>query len=215
VTARPGLVVVVAGTATEVGKTWVAASVLELARGRGLTVAARKPVQSFSPGDPTTDAIRLAAASGEPPSVVCPESRSYAAPMAPPMAAAALGRPRLALDLVVSELHGSWPAGGCDLALVEGAGGVASPLVDDGHTGDLARSLGADLVVLVADPALGVINSVRLSVPALAPVSVVVHLNRYEPADDLHRRNAAWLGERDGFLVTTTTTGLLDELIGP
>ena len=213
---RPRLLVVVTGTGTEVGKTWVSASLLQLARARGLAVAARKPVQSFPPGDQSPDSVRLAAASGEPPSVVCPESHSYPVPMAPPMAAAVLGRPGLSVASLVADLRASWPPAGCDLGLVEGAGGVASPLVEDGDTAGVARLLAADRVVLVADPALGVINSVRLSVAALArqPQPVVVHLNRYEPADDLHRRNAAWLSDRDALTVTTTVAGLLDELMG-
>ena len=54
----------VAGTGTEVGKTFVAAAVLQWLRDRGHPVAARKPVQSFAPGDPSTDAHVLARATG-------------------------------------------------------------------------------------------------------------------------------------------------------
>ena len=45
------MLVVCAGTHTEVGKTWVGAAVLGDLRARGRTVAARKPAQSFDPGD--------------------------------------------------------------------------------------------------------------------------------------------------------------------
>ena len=38
---RPGVLVVVAGTGTDVGKTWVAARLLEHWRRAGLSVAAR------------------------------------------------------------------------------------------------------------------------------------------------------------------------------
>ncbi len=216
---RPRLLVVVTGTATEVGKTWVSCGLLRLARSRGLAVAARKPAQSFEAGSDLswTDGAQLAAASaGSAPSpdAVCPPERSYPVPMAPPRAAAAPGRPAPALAEMVSWVGESWPSGGCDLGLVEGAGGVASPLAGDGDSAGLARGLGADRVVLVADPALGVINSVRLSVAALAPLSVVVHLNRFDPADDLPRRNLAWLRDEDGLEVTTTVEGLLDALCG-
>jgi dethiobiotin synthetase len=204
---------VVTGTGTEVGKTWVSVGLLQSARRRGLSVAARKPVQSFSPDDPSTDADRLAAASCEETSVVCAVARSFARPMAPPMAAAALGRDVPALGSLVAELEAGWPAGGCDLAVVEGAGGVLSPLVAEADTADLARALRADRVVLVADAGLGVINSVRLSVRALEGCRVVVHLNRFEVDDELHRRNLEWLVSREELVVTTTVAELLAELV--
>lgn len=209
----------VTGTATEVGKTWVSCSLLRLARSRGLSVAARKPAQSFEAGsDPwSTDGAQLAAASGASDGAadaVCPPERSYPVPMAPPMAAAALGRPVPAMADLVSWVGESWPSAGCDLGLVEGAGGVASPLAADGDSAGLARALGADRVVLVADPALGVINSVRLSRAALIPLPVVVHLNRFESSDDLQRRNLSWLRDEDGLSVTTTVEELLDSLCG-
>lgn len=212
--ARPRLVVVVTGTGTEVGKTWVSARILRLARSRGMTVAARKPAQSFGPDDPLseTDASVLAAASGEEPSEVCPPSRSYPVAMAPPMAASALGVEPPDLGSLVASVSSSWPSRGCDLGLVEGAGGVASPLADDGHSADLARRLGADAAVLVADAGLGVIHSVRLSAGALAPLPVIVFLNHFQPADDLHHRNLSWLQARDGFEVTTEVEGLVDRL---
>lgn len=219
VTARPGRLVFVAGTATEVGKTWVGAHLLAAARAGGLAVAARKPAQSFS--DPShagasepTDAERLAAATGEDPGEVCPPERSYPVPMAPPMAAAVLRRAVPGLDELADALQASWPAGAAvDLGLVEGAGGVASPLAADGDNADLARALGADLVILVADPGLGVINSVRLSAAALDPLPVVVHLNRFDPSDELQRLNAEWLRDRDGLRVTTVLEDLLQAVV--
>ena len=210
---RPDRVVVVTGTATEVGKTWVSCRTLELARQCGLSVAARKPAQSFEPGSGPTDADLLSAASGEAPSEVCPDHRSYPVPMAPPMAAEYLGLEPPTLASLVAEIASSWPAPGCNLAIVEGAGGVASPLATDGHTADLAAGLAARSVVLVADAGLGVINSVRLSAGLLAPRPVVVHLNRFDERDDLHRRNATWLAQRDGFVLTTSVGALLDHLL--
>ena len=48
---RPRRLVAVVGTGTDVGKTWVSARVLRDLRAAGLRVAARKPAQSFDPGD--------------------------------------------------------------------------------------------------------------------------------------------------------------------
>jgi dethiobiotin synthetase len=212
---RPRSLVVVTGTGTEVGKTWVSCSLLALARARGLAVAARKPVQSYAPGAGPTDSALLAAATGEPDAAVGNRAWTYAVPLAPPMAAEKLGAGAPGLADLAAWLQRSWPPAGPDLAVVEGAGGVASPLAPDGDTADLARALGADVAVVVAEAALGVISSVRLAVGALAPVPAVVHLNRFDPADDVHAASAAWLRDRDGFVVTTTGLELLERLVSP
>jgi dethiobiotin synthetase len=201
--------VVVTGTGTEIGKTWVAVEVLGALRRSGLRVAARKPSQSFEIGDRPTDAERLAAATGEAPDLVCSPHRCYAVPMAPPMAAAALGLQPARIDELVKEIEASWPAADAvDVALIEGAGGVAAPQADDGDTCALIEALPAELVVLVADAGLGTINVVRLSMVALAGWPTVVHLNRYDPDCDLHVRNRVWLVEREGYEVTTETDAL-------
>ena len=213
---RPRRLVVVAGTGTEVGKTWVTARLLEAWRDAGRTVAARKPAQSFVPGSGLTDAEVLGAASAEEPTAVCPPGRWYAAALAPPMAADALGQPRLTMRLLTDEL--TWPDTGVDVGVVETAGGVRSPQADDGDVVDLVRALEPDCVVLVADAGLGTINAVRLCVGALAtghgppesPKSpAIVVLNRFNPSVDAHRRNLDWLRRRDKLdVVEGTATGL-------
>lgn len=203
--------IVVTGTGTDVGKTWVTAEVLLRLRARGIMVAARKPAQSYAPEElGRTDAEVLGAASGEPPDVVCPHHRWYPEPMAPPMAAEALGlAPFTIADLVV-ETAAAHPSA---IMLVEGAGGPRSPLASDGDTVDLARALGAGMAVLVADSGLGTINAVRLSAEALRGMSVLVYLNRFDPADALHRRNHAWLAAAGYRLVTEPK--VLTELVIP
>ena len=125
------------------------------------------------------------------------------------MAASVLGRPVPKLADLAGEITLSWPTRPVHLGLVEGAGGVASPQAGDGDTTDLCRALSADLVVLVVcDPGLGTINLVRLAVRALAPWRVVVHLNRFDPAHDLHRLNRDWLADHDGLDVTTDIVNL-------
>lgn len=211
---RPDRLVVVTGTGTEIGKTWVGAALARALRDRQATVAARKPAQSFEAGDDPSalDAARLAAATGESPEAVCPEHRHYPLAMAPPMAAAALGRPPFTVADLAAEVTGSWPSAPVDVGLVEGAGGVAAPQGDDGDTVALIRALDPDLVVLVAPPGLGTLNLVRLSVGVLAGWPVVVHLNPWPgPSDgerDLAEANRGWLVERDGLSVTTAVDDL-------
>jgi hypothetical protein len=38
-------------------------------------------------------------------------------------------------------------------------------------------------------------------------------LNRYDPDDDLHRRNKAWLTDRTGFAVMTSVDDLVARLV--
>jgi dethiobiotin synthetase len=207
--------VVVAGTGTEVGKTWVAAAVARRLVARGVRVAARKPAQSFHPDDPTTDADELAAATGEDPLVVCPAHRRYPVPMAPPMAAEVLGAPPILIADLAAEVAASWTAAPADVGMVELAGGVRSPAAEDGDGVDLIAAVGPDVVLVVADAGLGTINSVRLSLDALAGTApVLVHLNRFRPGDDLHRRNRDWLAERDGLAVSTDLDDLAERLTG-
>jgi len=204
----PAEIWLIAGTATEVGKTWVATGVARSLRAGGACVAARKPAQSFDADDAArgaTDADLLAAATGEPVEVVCPRHRWYEVAMAPPMAAAALGRPPFTVADLVDELR--WPDG-VDVGLVETAGGVRSPIADDGDTVDLARALHPDRVVLVADAGLGTINAVRSAVDALASHAVVVVLNRYDAGDAVHVANRRWLVERDGLDVAVDVGAL-------
>ncbi len=203
-------VLLIAGTGTDVGKSWTAAALARTLRARGRSVAARKPAQSFDARDGLTDRDVLAAATGEAPAAVCPDHRCYPVPLAPPMAARHLGLASFTIAELVAEL--AWP-GGADVGLVETAGGIRSPLAMDGDTADLARSLRPDATILVADAGLGTINAVRTCIGALRVARVaepVVHLNRFDPDAplDLHARNRDWLRDVDGLRVTTS----IDEL---
>ncbi|HEY4928095.1 MAG TPA: dethiobiotin synthase [Acidimicrobiales bacterium] len=207
---RPDRVALVCGTGTEVGKTWVAARLLVELRGQGRSVAARKPAQSFDVGQygegigGATDAEALGAASGEHPGDVCHSFRSYHRAMAPPIAARALGMPPFTVADLVEEL--AWPRMRVEVGVVETAGGVRSPQAEDGDVCDLVAALAPDLVVLVADAGLGTINSIRMTMDALAGpttalggVPVVVVLNRYDGKHEIHRRNHEWLLDREGY----------------
>jgi dethiobiotin synthetase len=205
--------VVIAGTGTEIGKTYVAGRVATALRERGLTVAARKPVQSFAPHDDApTDADVLAAATGEDPETVCPPHRRYARAMAPPMAADALGLAPFTVAELAAEAGQNVPDD--SIVLVESAGGVRSPLAADGDTVSLADALRPALVLLVADAELGTINAVRLGVDALAPHPVVVYLNRFDAGDDLHGRNRDWLRTRHGLEVVTDPEAVVSLMAG-
>lgn len=203
---RPTRLVAVVGTGTDIGKTFVTARLLEILRGEGLGVAARKPAQSFDPSDDPADydAAVLGAASGEPPKTVCPPHRWYEVAMAPPMAAEVLRRPAFTVADLLDEL--AWPEEPIEVGFLETAGGLRSPIADDGDCRALVEAVRPDLVLLVADAGLGTINSVRLTNDSLGELvaPVVIVLNRFDEGSELHRRNFSWLQDRDGSRVVRT-----------
>ncbi len=214
--------VFVTGTGTEVGKTWWSVELIRGLRSRGVLAVGHKPAQSFMAGDGLTDAELLADASGIDPMLVCPPARWYEVPLAPPMAAASLGRPGFTISDLVAETssaadrltESNLPPRIRRLLLVEGAGGPRSPIADDGDNVDFARALGVDLILLVADAGLGTINAVRLAAAPFREVGVplVVALNRFG-TDPLHSANQAWLRDRYGFDTVTDPELLVDGVV--
>lgn len=202
---RPSLLIGVIGTNTEVGKTWVTAQLLATLKLRGTRVAARKPVQSYGPDGIDTDAARLAGASGEEVTEICPAHRWYPIALAPPMAANVLGRGPVWMSEITEEIH--WPAE-VDIGFVETVGGVRSPLACDGDSLELLRRLEVDQMLLVADAELGTINAVRLTMAAVGSTPTVVYLNHFNPNNELHELNRRWLIEQDKLTVITDVHSL-------
>jgi dethiobiotin synthetase len=214
---RPEQLIAVVGTGTDVGKTYVSASLLATSRNLGMTVAARKPVQSFDPKDEKTDADLLGAASGEEPTTVCPRHRWYEVPYAPPMAADSLERPVMFNKDLLEELV--WPYPRVSLGVVEMVGGVLSPIAHDPDQDqlDLIRALEPDRVILVADAGLGTVNAINLTYRALVRALgregpedqdwIVIVLNRFDAGCELHQLNDNWLAMHDGLHTTISPVG--------
>ena len=210
---RPARLVLAAGTATDIGKTWVGGEVLGRLHRAGVAVAARKPAQSAEADDPgPSDAEVLAAATGVEPHEVCPAHRSYRVAMAPPMAAEATGRPVPTIAALLDELR--WPDERAEVGWLETVGGPRSPVAADGDAVTLAEHLDPDLVVLVADAGLGTINAVSVSVAPFAPWTTTVFLNRYDAEDHLHRANLDWLRTREGLEVIVDLEALSERVRG-
>ncbi len=181
----PGLFV--AGTGTAVGKTQVACLIARTLALQGLRVGVYKSVASGSgdiDSDPDCDAARLWNAAGRPGRLrdVCPQS--FAAPLAPHLAARAEGK-RIDSELLVAGLP--IVAADSDVVLVEGAGGLLSPLDDDLLCADLAAQLGLPLLIVAANE-LGVLNASLQTLSAArayCPNLPVVGLVLCEPRADL------------------------------
>jgi dethiobiotin synthetase len=152
----PGLFIT--GTDTGVGKTYVAALVARHLAGQGRKVGVYKPAASGCRRRQrrlvSEDAVALWEAAGRPGELdrVCPQC--FAAPLAPHLAARAEGRTldgRLLRDGLEYWRQRS------EIILVEGAGGLMSPMDEDEYVADLAEAFGFPLVV-VSRNVLGTIN---------------------------------------------------------
>jgi dethiobiotin synthetase len=172
----------IAGAGTDVGKTYIAAHLIRALVGRSHAVEALKPVVSgFDPTDwAMSDPGQLLAALGLPLDQDRLQAISpwrYAAPLSPEMAARLEGR-SLGCAEVIRFCRARIAASAADLIVVEGAGGVMSP-VDEQTTGlDLMAGIGAP-VVLVGGSYLGAISHTLTAIEALrgrglAPKAVVV-----------------------------------------
>jgi dethiobiotin synthetase len=149
----------ITGTGTGVGKTYVGALVARALRDAGKRVGVYKPVASgceMHGGDLVSpDAVALWEAAGRPGSLkkVCPQF--FAAPLAPHLAARAEGRrvdPQQLRDGIEFWRQAS------DVVIVEGAGGLMSPISDADYNADLAAEFAYPLLV-VAENVLGTINA--------------------------------------------------------
>ena len=202
-----GIVVFVTGTGTEVGKTWAAAGLARLLREQGRSVAACKPVQSYDPTENgPTDAATLAEATGQEAGAVCPPERTYPVPLAPPMAAHKLGTVCPTLDDLAGWCRSVGPA---EVGLVEGVGGLYSPIAHDGHNLDLIERIEPDLVVVVASAALGGIHDALACTLPLSARRLAVFCNRFDPESEVQVLNLDWL-RAAGLLVATSLHELAD-----
>jgi dethiobiotin synthetase len=169
--------VFIIGTDTEVGKTFQACRLARALLARGKKVGVYKPVASgarptgrkkndkslagnSSMDNSDAELLQAAASSPEPLSRICPQS--FAASIAPPLAARLEGKQvdeRLLID------GAQWWRNHCDFLIVEGAGGALSPISDSMLVLDVAQKLRLPLV-LVAANRLGVVNHTLLSIEA-------------------------------------------------
>ena len=148
----------VTGTDTEIGKTYIAALIARELVTSGYRVGVYKPVASgVGSGDSVpvdTDGQKLWKAAGHPGSLdqVCPQC--FAAPLAPHLAAREEDKSvdeRLLVDGLDMWRQES------EIVVVEGIGGLMSPVSNEMYSANLAQEFGFPLIV-VAPNKLGVIN---------------------------------------------------------
>lgn len=194
----------ITGTDTGVGKTTVASAIAAALQRRGRHVGVIKPVETgceeAADGSlVAADALQLRWAAGrdDPLDLVCPYR--LRAPLAPEVAARRAGL-HLEFAAVVDSVRAL--SARCELALVEGAGGLLVPLAGSATFADLARACDLRLVVVVGNR-LGAINHARLTLDwaRAADLDVVGYvINQLGPQSDLAAR---------------TNVEVLRDLLGP
>ncbi len=183
-------IIVISGTDTDVGKTVLTALLTSHLRAYGVSVAALKPICSGG----RDDARILRRAMHNALTLDAINPWHFRAPIAPLLAARKESGP-VNLREVVAHIHTI--AHRCQITLVEGAGGLLSPLGEGFSTRELISALGAE-VMIVALNQLGVINHVRLTVEALPPLVAArarVALMSPPRADAATQSNVELLGE--------------------
>lgn len=148
-------VILVSGSGTGIGKTWVARALVRHFEARGTRhLQVIKPVETgVRPGCPEDAPFVAAGLAAHATLHTCAE------PMAPLEAALREGQP-LDFAALVRETRAR---SGTGVTLVEGAGGLGVPLAEDGRDwADFALAIEAEAVVLVVPNRLGMINHWRL-----------------------------------------------------
>ncbi len=185
-------VTLVVGTETDVGKTWVSCALIRALRAAGQPVTAVKPIETGTsePPRPDEDGALLAEAAGQ----AGPRRAlvRLALKTAPAVAADEAGVKIDYEDLIVRMRNLVTPD---SMLIVEGTGGLLSPLTwADNHL-DLAHSLDARVLLVSADR-IGTINHTLMALRVLrtekVPVLGVV-LNQPGEPDESSKSNATVL----------------------
>ena len=211
---RRGLLIT--GTDTGVGKTFVACGLAGALRRRGLSVAPFKPSETgcaFDEGEQRlvpADAELLfrATQTKAPLDTICPYR--FAPPVAPWVAAeqAGVSIDPQRLERCYRELEASH-----DVVLVETAGGISVPLTEQFHYADLARLLRLPVAVVIGSK-LGAINHTRLTLEFLHSASLAViacvlnhPFRETDPATATNERTLRRLTQVPLHVISHQTTG--------
>ncbi len=186
----------VAGTDTEVGKTFATCALLLALKRNGQRAIGMKPVAAGTDADGKNDDVEsLVAASGvaAPRELINPYLFQPA--IAPHIAATEAGI-SIDIDRIVTAFEQLRPF--ADAVLVEGVGGFCVPLDEHSDTADLAEKLGLP-VILVVGMRLGCINHALLTCQAIAARGLKLAgwiANRIDPAMSRFEENLAALRAR-------------------
>jgi len=161
----------ICGTGTDVGKTYTTLSLIESLSNLGLKVGIMKPIETGVKNTPQDATILFEKAKKFNPALndlrlsdICPIS--FTLPAAP---AIAKGAQQIDFDLI-NKCHKAVLAR-CDIVLIEGAGGLLTPIEQNYFMLNLAEMLNSRLL-LVSHARLGCINDIMLNKKVLEPTKL-------------------------------------------
>jgi dethiobiotin synthetase len=218
----------VTGTGTGVGKTVLSAALLAAMTSEGRRVQAYKPVvtgltdqgEIAARGEWPADHELLASAAGMQPEDVAPLRYG---PAVSPHLAAQLARERIDPQQLLSgareaEARTGGAGDATGTLIVEGVGGLLTPLADDYTVCDLAAALGLG-VLIAARPALGTINHTLLTLRVARTAGLHVRAVILTPwprdpteVERSNRETIARLGDVQVEGLPTVTSPALDDL---
>lgn len=172
----------IAGTDTEVGKTFAACALLHTFKNAGIRAVGMKPIAAGTDANGKNDDVESligASTVSAPRELVNPYLFQPA--IAPHIAAAEENR-MIDIEQIIDSFTALREM--ADAVLVEGVGGFCVPLGPDSDTADLARRLGLP-VILVVGMRLGCINHALLTQQAIAASGLRLSgwiANRIDPA---------------------------------
>ncbi len=184
----------ITGTDTGVGKTFITYNLALALKEKGIKVACFKPVETGVKDIPE-DGKLLSSATGQPLEEVVPFR--YKLPLSPYAGYLEEGW-KVDLEQVKSkffDLKGKY-----EVVLVEGAGGIAVPIVKDYDYSDLAKDLDLE-VLIVARAGLGTLNHTFLTCFYVQRKGLKIKgivLNRFTGKDVSERTNPTIISERLG-----------------
>jgi len=163
----------ITGTNTEVGKTFIAKNLIERIQLKGYSVSPYKPVETGCIKKSLTliprDSMIYFRAVNKKIALDQINPYRFLEPISP-AAAIKRSKRKVTINDYLSKLK-DLPNG--DLTIIEGAGGLCSPLAPDGYNIDLIRKAKVS-TVLVAKDEIGVINNVILSLSMLQKYKIKV-----------------------------------------
>ena len=156
----------ISGTNTEVGKTFVSEKIIKILESKGTLVSPFKPIETgckrkLSMLIPHDSMIFFKAINKRIPLEKINPYR-FIQPISP-AAAIKISRQKISINSYIKKMN-DLPSN--NITIIEGAGGLCSPLAPDGYNIDLIKKINAP-TILVAKDEIGVINNVILSINML------------------------------------------------
>jgi dethiobiotin synthetase len=188
----------ITGTDTGTGKTFIACALAGLFKETGIEVGVMKPVESGCPegeGDGhgdiliPTDAMKLKLASGSEDHMDDINPYRFALPVSPNVAARKAGLVAKQIDLKRIKSAYDRLQKANEMMIVEGAGGLMTPITNSKTMADLALLIGLPIIVVSASK-LGVLNHTLLTIAHARSIGLKVAgiiLNHPKMSDDLDK----------------------------